>query len=80
MITRKIGKLLRGKVTPMARAAVAAGADGLMVEVHPDPGAAKSDGPQSLYFDQFAELMRQIRLIAGAIGRHVRPAAEVAAG
>ena len=66
------GTGLRDKVTPMARAAVAAGADGIMVETHPDPATAKSDGPQSLYFDQFAELMRQIRLIAQALGRTVR--------
>ncbi len=65
------GTGLRNKVTPMARAAVAAGADGIMVEVHPDPAAAKSDGPQSLYFEQFAELVRQIRDIARAIGRDV---------
>jgi len=63
---------IRNKVTPMARAAVAVGADGLMVEVHPDPPAALSDGPQSLYFDQFIDLMAQIRLIAQAIGRSVR--------
>ena len=63
---------IRNKVTPMARAAVAAGADGIMIEVHPDPPKAKSDGAQSLYFDQFAELMRQIRLIAHAIGRSIR--------
>ena len=56
----------------MARAAVAAGADGLMIEVHPDPDTAKSDGPQSLFFEQFAELMRQIRLIAESIGRTIR--------
>lgn len=66
------GTGIRNKVTPMARAAVAAGADGLMVETHPDPASAKSDGPQSLYFEQFTELMRQIRLIAQAIGRSVR--------
>ncbi|MEM6645923.1 MAG: 3-deoxy-7-phosphoheptulonate synthase [Bacteroidota bacterium] len=63
---------IRNKVTPMARAAVAVGADGLMVEVHPDPTAALSDGPQSLYFEQFVDLMAQIRLIAQAIGRSVR--------
>jgi 3-deoxy-7-phosphoheptulonate synthase len=66
------GTGLRNKVIPMARAAVAAGADGLMVEVHPDPANARSDGPQSLFFEQFIEMMRQIRLIAGAIGRTVR--------
>jgi len=66
------GTGLRNKVIPMARAAVAAGADGLMVELHPDPATALSDGPQSLFFDQFVDLMRQIRLIATAIGRTVR--------
>ena len=66
------GTGIRGKVTPMARAAVAAGADGLMVEVHPDPANAKSDGPQSLFFEQFVELMEQVRLIARALGRSVR--------
>jgi 3-deoxy-7-phosphoheptulonate synthase len=66
------GTGIRGKVIPMARAAVAAGADGVMVEIHPDPPSAKSDGPQSLYFDQFIDLMRQIRIIAEALGRTVR--------
>ncbi len=66
------GTGIRGKVIPMARAAVAAGADGLMVETHPDPASAKSDGPQALFFDQFVELMQQIRVIAQAIGRTVR--------
>lgn len=66
------GTGLRNKVIPMARAAVAAGADGLMVELHPDPATALSDGPQSLFLDQFVDLMRQIRLIATAIGRTVR--------
>jgi len=65
------GTGLRAKVIPMARAAVAAGADGLMVEVHQDPQRALSDGAQSLYPDQFAELMEQIRIIAQAIGRDV---------
>jgi 3-deoxy-7-phosphoheptulonate synthase len=55
----------------MARAAVAAGADGIIVEVHPDPARALSDGAQSLYPAQFAELMDQIRLIAQAIGREI---------
>jgi len=62
---------LRDKVTPMARAAVAAGADGLMIEVHPDPDRAVSDGAQSIAPDQFAELMRQCRAIADVIGRRV---------
>jgi 3-deoxy-7-phosphoheptulonate synthase len=65
------GTGIRNKVIPMARAAIAAGADGLLIETHPDPEHAKSDGPQSLYFDQFEELMRQISLIAVAIGRSV---------
>lgn len=62
---------LRDKVIPMARAAVAAGADGLIVEVHHDPDHAKSDGPQSLYPDQFTQMMKEIRIIADAIGRSV---------
>jgi 3-deoxy-7-phosphoheptulonate synthase len=65
------GTGLRAKVIPMARAAVAAGAHGLMVEVHPDPPKAMSDGAQSLYPEQFGELMEQIRVIAQAIGRDV---------
>jgi 3-deoxy-7-phosphoheptulonate synthase len=60
---------LRDKVLPMARAAVAAGADGLMVEVHNDPDKALSDGPQALLPDQFAELMIQVKAIAEVIGR-----------
>jgi 3-deoxy-7-phosphoheptulonate synthase len=59
----------RDKVLPMARAAVAAGADGLLIEVHPDPDHALSDGAQSLHPDQFAELMRQLGMIAPAVGR-----------
>ncbi len=66
------GTGIRGKVIPMARAAVAAGADGIMVETHPDPASALSDGPQSLFFDQFVDLMKQIRIIAEALGRTVR--------
>jgi 3-deoxy-7-phosphoheptulonate synthase len=62
---------IRDKVIPMARAAVAAGADGIMVEVHHDPDRALSDGAQSLYPKQFAQLMNEIRLIAKAIGRTV---------
>ncbi len=61
----------RDKVASMARAAVAAGADGLMVEVHHDPDNARSDGPQSLFPDQFEELMEQLRQIAPAIGRSI---------
>jgi 3-deoxy-7-phosphoheptulonate synthase len=63
------GTGLRSKVIPMGRASVAAGADGLMIEVHPDPLRAMSDGAQSLYPEQFSELMEQIRVIANAIGR-----------
>ena len=62
---------LRDKVIPMARAAVAAGADGLMVEVHNDPEKALSDGPQALLPDQFSDLMKQIKLIADVIGRTI---------
>jgi 3-deoxy-7-phosphoheptulonate synthase len=61
----------RDKVLPMARAAVAAGADGLLVEVHHDPDHALSDGAQSLFPAQFAELMNQLRIIAPAVGRTV---------
>jgi 3-deoxy-7-phosphoheptulonate synthase len=61
----------RDKVVPMARAAVAAGADGLLVEVHPDPDHALSDGAQSLRPEQFVELMRQLRIIAPAVGRSI---------
>ncbi len=68
------GTGIRAKVIPMGRAAVAAGADGLMVEVHPDPPHALSDGAQSLYPEQFGELMEQIRVIARAIGRDLAPA------
>ncbi len=59
----------RDKVTPMARAAVAAGADGLLIEVHCDPDHALSDGAQSLYPGQFDRLMAELRIIAPAIGR-----------
>src|SRR3984885_13222879 len=61
----------RDKVAPMARAAVAAGADGLLVEVHPDPDHALSDGAQSLFPNQFNDLMQQLHLIAAAVGRTV---------
>ncbi len=61
----------REMVIPMARAAVAAGADGLLVEVHPTPDRALSDGAQSLYPEQFVRMMREIRLIAEAIGRRI---------
>jgi 3-deoxy-7-phosphoheptulonate synthase len=60
---------LRDKVIPMARAAVAAGADGLMIEVHHDPDKALSDGPQALLPGQFQEMMKQVKSIANVIGR-----------
>ncbi len=59
----------RDQVLPMARAAVAAGADGLLVEVHPDPDHAVSDGAQTLTPPQFTEMMQQVRAIAAAVGR-----------
>ena len=61
----------RDKVAPMARAAVAAGADGLLIEVHNDPDHALSDGAQSLDPEQFAQLMGELRIIAPAIGRRI---------
>jgi 3-deoxy-7-phosphoheptulonate synthase len=59
----------RDKVSPMARAAVAAGADGLLIEVHNCPDKALSDGAQSLYPEQFAKLVGELRMIAPAVGR-----------
>src|SRR6476659_4013362 len=74
------GTGLRDKVIPMARAAVAAGADGIIVEVHPHPDRALSDGGQSLYPDQFARLVSELRAIGTAIGRSLAtPAGTVAA-
>jgi 3-deoxy-7-phosphoheptulonate synthase len=61
----------RDKVAPMARAALAAGADGLLIEVHDDPEKALSDGAQSLYPAQFEQLMKELRMIAPAVGRTV---------
>ena len=61
----------RDKVPPMARAAVAAGGDGLLIEVHDDPEKALSDGAQSLYPAQFEQLMKELRMIAPAVGRKV---------
>ncbi len=61
----------RDKVSPMARAALAAGADGLLIEVHHDPEHALSDGAQSLYPDQFDQLMKELRMIAPAVGRTI---------
>ena len=62
---------LRRHVAAMARAGIAAGADGIIVEVHPHPEKALSDGQQSLTPPEFEELMRQVRVIAGAVGRSV---------
>jgi len=61
----------RNKVTPLSRAAIAVGADGLIVEVHTNPDKALSDGIQSLYPDQFEELMSQIRQIAPVVNRMI---------
>jgi 3-deoxy-7-phosphoheptulonate synthase len=61
----------RNKVTPLSRAAIAVGADGLIVEVHPDPDRALSDGVQSLYPEQFDDLMAQIRQIAAVVNRTI---------
>src|SRR5438552_2665567 len=61
----------RNKVTPLSRAAVAVGADGLLIEVHCEPDKALSDGMQSLYPDQFDDPMSQIRQIAPVVGRTV---------
>jgi len=65
----------RNKVTPLSRAAVAVGSDGLIIEVHNDPDRALSDGPQSLYPDQFDELMLEVRQIAAVLRRELTPAA-----
>jgi 3-deoxy-7-phosphoheptulonate synthase len=62
----------RDKVAPMARASVAAGADALLIEVHHNPDKALSDGAQSLYPQQFSELMDSLRMIAPAVGRTIR--------
>ncbi len=58
-------------VGPIAKAAIAAGADGLMLEVHPDPARAWSDGPQSLTFERFGALMDELRMLAPAVGREL---------
>ena len=67
------GTGIRSKVTPMGRAAVAAGADGLIVEVHPNHPKAMSDGAQSLYPEQFTKLVDEVKVIARAIGRNFNP-------
>ena len=61
----------RDKVTPMARAAVAAGADGIIVEVHPQPDHALSDGAQSLSIEQFWDFMKALRRVAEAVDRQI---------
>jgi 3-deoxy-7-phosphoheptulonate synthase len=68
----------RNKVTPLSRAAVAVGCDGLIVEVHNDPDRALSDGMQSLYPEQFDELMSEVRQIAAVLHRELAPATAVA--
>ncbi len=70
------GTGLRSKVPPMARAAIAAGADGIMVEVHPDPDRSVSDAAQALHPDDFAQLVGELRGIAEAIGRALVPPLE----
>jgi 3-deoxy-7-phosphoheptulonate synthase len=62
---------IRDKVAAMAKASVAAGADGLLIEVHPNPDRALSDGAQSLYPEQFAKLMDDLRVLAPAVGRSI---------
>ena len=64
----------RNKVTPMARAAIAAGADGVMIETHPDPLRAISEGAQALFFKEYVELLEQVQVIASSIGRTFDPA------
>ena len=61
----------RDKVSPVARASIAAGADGLLIEVHSDPENALSDGAQSLYPEQLSQLMNEIKIIASAVSRSV---------
>ena len=71
MVDPSHGTGRRDSVLPMTRAGVAAGADGIMVEVHNHPEIALSDGPQSIYPDQFAEMMTQIGQIAPIVARHL---------
>jgi 3-deoxy-7-phosphoheptulonate synthase len=72
------GTGVRGLVAPMSLAAIAAGADGLIIEVHPNPAAAFSDGPQSLTLPNFAELMTRLGPIAAAVGRSLPAPAHAA--
>lgn len=62
---------IRAKISPVALAAIAAGADGLTVEVHPNPDTALSDGPQSLYPDQFEKLMRDVEALSPVVGKEL---------
>jgi len=71
------GTGVRRLVLPMSLAAVAAGADGLLVEVHPNPAAALSDGPQSLTLDRFDDLMERLGAVASAVGRTMAVASAV---
>ena len=73
------GTGVRALVAPMSLAAVAAGADGLIVEVHPNPAAAFSDGPQSLTLANFADLMVRLAPVALAVGRTLPEPATAAA-
>ena len=71
MVDPSHGTGRRDKVAPLSRAAVAVGADGLLIEVHHDPNRALSDGPQSITPEMFAELMQDLRQIAPVIGRRL---------
>ena len=62
---------IRDKVAPMARAAVAAGADGLLIEVHHEPDKAACDGAQSLHLEQFTDLMKELKTIADAVKKTI---------
>jgi 3-deoxy-7-phosphoheptulonate synthase len=70
----------RDSVLPMARAAIASGADGILVEVHDHPEKALSDGPQSIYPDQFARMMDELEQIAPVVGRSLPRGARIEAG
>ncbi|OQY38170.1 phospho-2-dehydro-3-deoxyheptonate aldolase [Candidatus Atribacteria bacterium 4572_76] len=63
-------------VSPMAKAAIAVGADGLLIEVHPDPKSSLSDGAQTLKIDTFAQLMKELSPIVQAVGRELGASAE----
>lgn len=71
MVDPSHGTGLRHAVLPMARAAVAAGADGILVEVHPDPSRARSDGDQSLHLPEFRRLVAELKPVAEAVGRRL---------